>query len=37
MAIDSSRIALPLEAELRAYYDATGHEQSAPPARVSML
>jgi hypothetical protein len=37
MAIDSSRIALPRYAELRAYYGATGHEQSAPTARVSLL
>jgi hypothetical protein len=37
MAIDSSHIALPRDAALRTYYGATGHEQSAPTARASLL
>jgi hypothetical protein len=37
MAIDSGHIALPRDAALRAYYGATGQEQSAPTARVSVL
>jgi hypothetical protein len=36
-AIDPGRIALPRDAELRAEPGVTGHEQSAPTARVSML
>jgi hypothetical protein len=36
-AIDPGRIALPRDAELRAEPGATGHERSAPTARVSML
>ena len=37
MAVDSSHIALPRDAELRAYYGAVGKELSAATARASLL
>ncbi|MDR0684470.1 MAG: IS4 family transposase, partial [Spirochaetaceae bacterium] len=37
LAVDGSRVALPADAALRAYYGATGHDKSAATAQASIL